>query len=156
VVVGQNNVGKTALVEALGLQFLDRPNRSTKTIPVPGAMPINPLSRITVTFELSRDELTALLVSQPMFYVPARRDISTAGQPDLFVEAYAASPHHALRIRFRAGLVEAANFLSYDVPVSVDDKAISAIVFHVDPNRGELCPGPPMMDRPGAPSRLRP
>src|SRR5829696_4121152 len=31
VIVGQNNVGKTALVEALSLQFRDKPHRSLKT-----------------------------------------------------------------------------------------------------------------------------
>ena len=34
-IVGQNNVGKTALLEALSLQFKSKPHRSQLTAPTP-------------------------------------------------------------------------------------------------------------------------
>jgi predicted ATP-dependent endonuclease of OLD family len=44
VIVGRNNVVKTALAEALSLRFSDKPHRSSKTVPGPDAQP-DPESR---------------------------------------------------------------------------------------------------------------
>lgn len=73
VIVGQNNVGKTALTEALALTFGPDAHRSSKTVPVPGAPP-PALCQATVRFEVDADELRALAVSGGLgdeLYVPA-------------------------------------------------------------------------------------
>ncbi len=72
-IVGQNNVGKTALTEALALTFGPNAHRSSKTIPVPGASP-PAVCRATVRFEVDADELRALSVNGELgehLYVPA-------------------------------------------------------------------------------------
>jgi AAA15 family ATPase/GTPase len=52
VIVGRNNVGKTALAEALGLGFANNPHRSLKTVPKVNAQPEDPLSQAEVSMRL--------------------------------------------------------------------------------------------------------
>ena len=56
VIVGKNNSGKTALVEALSLKYQDRPHRSLKTLPSPDAH-IENESTVGLSISLSGDEL---------------------------------------------------------------------------------------------------
>lgn len=58
IIVGRNNVGKTALLDALRLNFRNnsKPHRSLKTLPSPDA-PIDPNSWADVSIFISRDEL---------------------------------------------------------------------------------------------------
>ncbi|MDP9476828.1 MAG: AAA family ATPase [Actinomycetota bacterium] len=73
VIVGQNNVGKTALTEALALTFGPNAHRSSKTVPLPGVPP-PAVCRATVRFEVDADELRALSMSGELgehLYVPA-------------------------------------------------------------------------------------
>ena len=56
VVVGQNNVGKTALVEALSLKFGNKPHRSLETAPTP-LTPPEPSSQVGIKFELTEASL---------------------------------------------------------------------------------------------------
>jgi predicted ATPase len=49
IIVGRNNAGKTALIEALSLQFTDKPHRSVQTVPTPLSNP-DQYSRAYVTF----------------------------------------------------------------------------------------------------------
>ncbi len=51
VVVGPNNVGKTALVEALSLRFDNRPHRSMTTFPHPGMQALRDCQRIKLSIE---------------------------------------------------------------------------------------------------------
>src|SRR5258708_38197304 len=59
-VVGPNNVGKTAIMEALSLQFSDEPHRSIQTLPYRGA-PIAAASRVHSAFALEGAELRRIL-----------------------------------------------------------------------------------------------
>jgi AAA15 family ATPase/GTPase len=69
VIVGRNNVGKTALAEAMSLRFSDKPHRSTKTVHRFGAAPTNTASQVEVSIQLEADELADLLVDEfPSFY----------------------------------------------------------------------------------------
>jgi energy-coupling factor transporter ATP-binding protein EcfA2 len=79
VIVGRNNVGKTAMAEAVGLHFLvDKPHRSLRTVPRPGA-PLDPSSQAELSIWLEGDELRELLSSElPTFFVPTDPD-----QPDV-------------------------------------------------------------------------
>lgn len=92
VVVGPNNAGKTALIEALSLQFQDRPHRSLKTVPHSFSKPA-PISKLNISFELSRDELTNILIdNQPTFYVPLLRDEHVEHAAKKFLNAISKQP----------------------------------------------------------------
>jgi predicted ATPase len=80
VIVGRNNVGKTALAEAVGLRFSDKPHRSLMTVPTPGAQP-DAKSQVEVSASLEAGELAGLLaVEMPIFYVPDHSSSPQAGE----------------------------------------------------------------------------
>lgn len=60
ILTGQNSAGKTALLEALTLQFTPTPHISDRTVPFRGAPP-DPISLARITFSISGDELVTLL-----------------------------------------------------------------------------------------------
>jgi energy-coupling factor transporter ATP-binding protein EcfA2 len=64
VVVGANNAGKTALIEALSIKFVNKPHRSLKTIPTPGAKPPGD-SKVHIRFEIPQEEFQDLLWENP-------------------------------------------------------------------------------------------
>ena len=86
VIVGRNNVGKTALAEAMSLHFPSKPHRSLNTIPTPGTA-IDQNSRTEVSIVSEANELLDFLIrNMPTFYVPT--DIEqqmTAGQAMLIL-----------------------------------------------------------------------
>lgn len=86
VIVGRNNVGKTALAEALSLQYGDKPHRSLETIPYRGAKPANLASQFHMSWELGKDEfLSALKDHLPSFDVPMFENESVESQKDRFL-----------------------------------------------------------------------
>ena len=71
IVVGRNNAGKTALLEAISLKFEANPQRTINSSPT-ARMP-KPESLVTVTLTLSRHELIDLIVGtlgDSEFYLP--------------------------------------------------------------------------------------
>src|SRR5437016_4532905 len=73
VVVGQNNAGKSALMQTLGANFNAQPHRSLATKPTPADL-LNPHSSKRFTVELSGTEMrTILLQSGRQFGVPVRK-----------------------------------------------------------------------------------
>ncbi|SRR5258708_3011273 len=62
VIVGQNNVGKTALVEALSLQFNNKPHRSVRTLPHPVMHEALGTSNVEIAFQLNAGEAEQLLI----------------------------------------------------------------------------------------------
>lgn len=64
IISGQNNAGKTALLEALGLDFIGKPHRSLKTVPARDTVP-DQLSWVDVSFTLPVPELRELMLSLP-------------------------------------------------------------------------------------------
>ena len=78
-IVGQNNVGKTALLEALSLKFRDKPHRSQLTAQTPTSV-INPYSSALVKLAVSGAELRELLLEGGEFNVPARTGPSVLQQ----------------------------------------------------------------------------
>src|SRR5258706_7162421 len=77
-VIGQNNVGKTALIQALSLRFAVKPHRSTKSIPLPESSVIDQQSGITVSFTLTNEELKRILLTPSQaFFIPH----PTVGKP---------------------------------------------------------------------------
>ena len=74
VVVGQNNAGKTALVEALGLHFDSKIHMSMKTVPSLGVLLHDSFnSSVQITFQLAEGEAEQLLINaRGSFYLPSR------------------------------------------------------------------------------------
>jgi predicted ATP-dependent endonuclease of OLD family len=61
VIIGKNNVGKTALLEALSLQFPDKPHYSIETFPREDLEP-QTHSKVAITFTLEIDEIKRILL----------------------------------------------------------------------------------------------
>ena len=79
VLVGQNNAGKSTLLEALGLRFPSKPHRSLSTLPR-RTSPVNPVSRSKITFTVTAEELKDILLSVGgNFYVPAPDEFRGSG-----------------------------------------------------------------------------
>lgn len=78
IVVRQNNVGKTALVEALSLTFQHHPHRSLRTMPRAGSPPRGN-SAVRVSFRIPRDELLQLLARLGDFWMPTT---TSSGESD--------------------------------------------------------------------------
>ena len=71
IISGQNNSGKTALLEAVGLNFVGNPHRSIKTVPARDTTP-DQVSRAEVSFTLPPEELKELMLASPGQYLVAR------------------------------------------------------------------------------------
>lgn len=96
VVVGRNNVGKTALAEAMGMNFTPNPHRSQRTVPIPGTQP-DPHSRVEVTFKVEADELMRVLTDElPEFYVPTVRSSESHTEAWLFSSLSDGATIHAI------------------------------------------------------------
>jgi AAA15 family ATPase/GTPase len=64
IIIGQNNSGKTALLEALSLRLSSNPHRSTKTLPTPFSK-IDEDSSAKITLSIDNNELRKLLEQLP-------------------------------------------------------------------------------------------
>ncbi len=70
VIIGRNNVGKTAMIEALSLRFRNNPHRSPGTMPRLTS-PVLDASRINILFEMEREEFAEIVTSfAPTVYLP--------------------------------------------------------------------------------------
>jgi predicted ATPase len=105
VIVGQNNVGKTALVEALGLRFTSSPHRSLRTAPN-RLTPISNVSAVVVRLELAREELVELIRRIGDFYVPT--DAGTAQDAAVAFSETLREPKHLLLTSWHNGGVGSA------------------------------------------------
>ena len=73
VITGQNNAGKTALLETMALQFSSTPHRSLITVPNPASQP-SLRSWVDISFNVSRGEFRdILLVPDTEFALPVVR-----------------------------------------------------------------------------------
>jgi AAA15 family ATPase/GTPase len=69
-ITGQNNAGKTALLEAISLGFGIKPHRSLKTLPTVTS-PLDQRSWVNISFKVKRDELLEiLLIPETEFNLP--------------------------------------------------------------------------------------
>lgn len=71
VILGRNDAGKSALVEALSLQVGSNSHRSRLTLPAADTPP-DTVSTVSIIYETSPDELTSYLMRQQEFTVPNR------------------------------------------------------------------------------------
>ncbi len=142
VIVGRNNVGKTALVEALSLRSADKPHRSPETVPNPSAA-FDPISRVEAWFEISRAELVGLMGSTaPIFYVPLWGVVSPAAVGDVHqhVLGFSAtiSERNEIEAEFGSGAVTSAQLISYGNRVDTNSSSILALQFEVAPSGEEF------------------
>jgi energy-coupling factor transporter ATP-binding protein EcfA2 len=99
VIVGQNNVGKTALTEALSLTLSAQPHRSQKTIQDPSDLP-DLHTRVTISFVFEPAEFGRAVAREigTMVYVPAGGpsgpdgSVRSASTANRFLTAVAGSP----------------------------------------------------------------
>src|SRR5713101_1093139 len=87
VVVGQNNAGKTALVEALSLHFDSKHHISMKTSPSPGVLLHDSVtSSVQIAFQLAEGEAEQLLVNaRNPFYLPLREGTDPGSEATKFL-----------------------------------------------------------------------
>ncbi len=69
VIIGQNTAGKTALLEALGLNFPAKPHRSLLSAPQ-RTTPLNPVSAGQVVLAVSGEEIREILLAHGQFNLP--------------------------------------------------------------------------------------
>ena len=81
ILTGQNNAGKTALLEGLGLRFQDRPHRSLETAPTPTSKN-HAHSRARFRFAADQAELLDFLKNNPGQYLISRPKPGTSGIDD--------------------------------------------------------------------------
>ncbi len=80
VVVGQNNAGKTALIEALSLQFENKMHLSMKTVPSPGVHVYDSITSTThISFQLDEEEAKQLLINarSPVYLLISGGDVTS-------------------------------------------------------------------------------
>lgn len=78
VITGQNSAGKTALLEAMTLQFAANPHRSLRTIPAPGSRHSQE-SIVRATFSVPRNELLDLIGPGPLALPEPQRGFMIPG-----------------------------------------------------------------------------
>lgn len=116
-IVGQNNVGKTALLEALSLGFIGKPHRSQLTAPSPTTV-IDPLSSALVKLAVSGAELRELLLGiGTEFYVPVQAVPSVPPQEGLIaLEAILSKDETHFTLGLNAPQGSGAGFVVTDYP----------------------------------------
>ncbi|KAF0175144.1 MAG: SMC domain protein [Limisphaerales bacterium] len=85
VIVGRNNVGKTALIEALRLQVDSKPHRSLETLKTPDA-PQDPISSVTMSFDVEKNEFTNILAKSGVIEVPVIHNQSVQHSAHTFLD----------------------------------------------------------------------
>lgn len=87
VVVGQNNAGKTALVEALGLRFEHKNHMSLKISPSPGVFLHDSfLSTVEIAFQLAKGEAEQLLINaRSSFFMPLKEGTDPGSEATKFL-----------------------------------------------------------------------
>ncbi|MHB1245092.1 MAG: AAA family ATPase [Sulfuriferula sp.] len=105
IVVGQNNAGKTTLLNALNLNFTGKPHKSIETIPT-ATSPPNPNTSATVTLTVDSQELkNILLTSIAEIRIPLPSGAPDASKYATLLEDLLAKPE----ISFTIGLLAATS-----------------------------------------------
>ncbi len=111
VIVGRNNVGKTALLQALGSQVGSVPHKSLRTSPLSG-IPASGPSLFTVTFEVGETEMLNLMRYQiGSFWLPTGDNVS----PVEAIENFTSQVREPIRVEatFADGTTQPANIVGY-------------------------------------------
>jgi hypothetical protein len=141
VVVGANNVGKTALVEALSLRSPDKPHRSPETVPNPSFNP-DPVSQIEAAFELNWQEFLEVLesITPPWtvpIYPPDPTRVDVPEQVQRFLDAVREGT--VVECVFSSGSISSAYLAGYDVPPE-PNATVATLAFRADASHKVLKP----------------
>lgn len=129
VIVGRNNVGKTALVEALSLRADDRPHRSIKTALTSSSVLDAPY-RVEVSFEIDRDEFVGIFRDvATTFYVPVGTSAPTTEDAQRFLDSV--SERNVVEGVVRSNDLTESSFPAYEVPVDTT-RSFHGLMFEVD------------------------
>ena len=90
VVLGRNDAGKSAFLEALSLRMTSKPHRSLETVP-DRQWPVDSLSTVHLSLSVSKAELVAILSRHETIFVPVF-DGSTAEQTQRLFEMVVDDP----------------------------------------------------------------
>jgi hypothetical protein len=139
VVVGANNVGKTALAEALSLEYSDKPHRSLETVPVPSASP-QPVSQVEFAFDLSREDLLGVLdgIPQP-FAVPIPQNEATGNGLQDWARRFLNAIREEIRIEYvrRSDGLSSASLTAYEMHLEPNTN-VPALLFALDTSDKEI------------------
>jgi hypothetical protein len=139
VVVGANNVGTTALVEALSMEYSDKPHKSLETVPVPSASP-QPVSQVEFAFELSKEDLLGVLegIVQP-FAVPIPQHEATGNGLQDWARRFLDAIREENRIEYvrRSDGLSSASLAAYEVHPE-PNTMISALLFELDTSKEQV------------------
>jgi ABC-type branched-subunit amino acid transport system ATPase component len=136
VIIGRNDVGKTALTEALSTNFVDKPHLSSATVPTIARSPSDQESRVDLTLSLSRDEVLELLKPSFLIYVPVINRANIDGEMQRFELAFSNTPHK-ITFRFRPRIPKNATFAAFDGPLPTTPNIHNFGLFHINPD-GQL------------------
>ncbi len=116
IVVGSNNTGKTALVEALSMQFEDKPHRSMETIPVAGGPPASPASILKITVVIPQDEFRQLILNSGRdFNIGRDRSVNHEAQAKRVLQAFTFPEVH-LEAVFQSNVFVSSSILEMAMP----------------------------------------
>lgn len=110
VIVGRNNVGKSALIEALSARPGSVPHRSLETAKRANS-PVNPQSSVTLTFAIEPEEWARLLWNKGEFFVPNIEGLAPQQTAERFLE-FAAKPFN-FRCTFAGAEIPSAELLGF-------------------------------------------
>jgi len=113
VIVGQNNVGKTALIEALSMRAGSQPHRSRETAPTRDT-PLTNLSKALIKLALSGIELLPFLRRLGNFYFPTPQSDARVAARDLM--EMLRKPELTLTTSWYNGGISTAAFTSDLIP----------------------------------------
>jgi AAA15 family ATPase/GTPase len=116
IITGQNNAGKTALLEALSLNFPVKPNRTFQSLRT-SSKQMNIASSVDVSFTLSREELFEILVSDfNEVYIPLPTPMGTA-----FNESIGYIPAHEGSLEILRDWVFSHEFFTFEMQREASD-----------------------------------
>jgi hypothetical protein len=110
VIVGRNNVGKSALIEALSARPGSVPHRSLETVKRANS-PVNPQSSVTLTFVIEPEEWARLLWNKGEFFVPNIEGLAPQQTAERFLD-FASRPF-SFRCTFAGAEIPAAELLGF-------------------------------------------
>jgi predicted ATPase len=116
IVVGQNNAGKTTLLNALTLNFTGKPHKSIEAIPT-ATSPTNPSTSASVTLTVDSQELRdILLTSNVDVRIPLPKDAKAGITEAALLDDLLAKPEISFTIGLLVGAFNAPNRQSIQFP----------------------------------------
>jgi hypothetical protein len=134
IITGRNNIGKTALLEALSISIASNPHRSLRTVPTANHSP-SPRSILDASIRIGNEDLWTILANNPGdYWIPLTekdrgllsqvqvRHWGDQGALDRFLKWFKELPHYDFQFRFdtSGGFTPSVSrsFGAYEVPLT--------------------------------------